>query len=75
MENLIIYPETKKQLDILKALLEEMKIRFKSGDQEKIKVKISKVAEESIRRGLIDAEIGNFVSEEEAEQFLDDVFN
>ena len=30
MENLIIYPENQKQLQILKSLLEEMKIKFKS---------------------------------------------
>ena len=30
MENLIIYPENQKQLQILKSLLEEMKIKFKN---------------------------------------------
>ena len=33
MENLIIYPENQKQLQILKSLLEEMKIKFKSEEQ------------------------------------------
>ncbi|MDO5665898.1 MAG: hypothetical protein Q4G63_11670 [Bacteroidia bacterium] len=30
MENIIIYPETQKQHDIITAFLEEMKIRFSS---------------------------------------------
>ena len=30
MEKLIVYPENQKQLNILKSLLEEMKIRFKT---------------------------------------------
>ena len=33
MENLIIYPENQKQYQILKYLLEEMKIKFKSEEQ------------------------------------------
>ena len=32
MENLIIYPENQKQLQILKSLLEEMKIKFAVWD-------------------------------------------
>ena len=75
MENLIVYPENQKQLSILKSLLEEMKIRFKSEEKEMVRINISNQAKNSILKGLVDAEKGNLVSEKEANQFFEDVIN
>ncbi|KEY18864.1 DUF2683 family protein [Kaistella antarctica] len=75
MENLIVYPENQKQLSILKSLLEEMKIRFKSEQKEMVRINISNQAKNSILKGLVDAEKGNLVSEKEANQFFEDVIN
>ena len=75
MENLIVYPENQKQLSILKSLLEEMKIRFKSEQKEMVRINISNEAKNSILKGLVDAEKGNLVSEKEANQFFEDVIN
>ena len=75
MENLIVYPENQKQLSILKSLLEEMKIRFKSEQKEMVRISVSNEAKNSILKGLVDAEKGNLVSEKDANQFFDDVIN
>ena len=75
MENLIVYPENQKQLSILKSLLEEMKIRFKSEQKEMVRIIVSNEAKNSILKGLVDAEKGNLVSEKEANQFFEDVIN
>ena len=75
MENLIVYPENQKQLSILKSLLEEMKIRFKSEQKEMVRINVSNEAKNSILKGLVDAEKGNLVSEKEANQFFEDVIN
>ena len=75
MENLIVYPENNSQLIIVKSFLEEMKIRFKSDQKEKVKIKISAAAKESIQKGLIDADQENFFTEDEVDKYLDDVCN
>lgn len=75
MENLIVYPENQKQLSVLKSLLQEMRVRFKSEPQETVKIKISQAAKNSIQKGLDDNEKGNLVSEKEANQFFEDVIN
>jgi len=62
MENLIIYPETKKQLDILKALLEEMKIRFKSETEVE---ELQDWQKRLIAEGIEDIKAGRFTSAEE----------
>ena len=62
MENLIVYPENQKQLSVLKSLLEEMKIRFKSEMQvEELKDWQRKLIEE----GIEDVKAGRFTSAEE----------
>ena len=75
MENLIVYPENQKQLSILKSLLEEMRIHFRSEQPEVFKVKISEAAKKSILKGLDDVEKGNVLSEKETNQFFEDVIN
>ena len=62
MENLIVYPENQKQLSVLKSLLEEMKIRFKSG------VEVEEVQDwqkKLIDEGIEDIKAGRFTSAEE----------
>ena len=62
MENLIVYPENQKQLSVLKSLLEEMKIRFKSEMQvEELKDWQRKLIDE----GIEDVKAGRFTSAEE----------
>ena len=62
MENLIVYPENQKQLSVLKSLLEEMKIRFKSEmEVEELKDWQRKLIEE----GIEDVKAGRFTSAEE----------
>ena len=75
MENLIVYPENQKQLNILKSLFEEMRIQFKSEQPEVVKVKVSEAAKKSILKGLDDADKGNLLTEKEANQFFEDVIN
>ena len=75
MENLIVYPDNQKQLSVLKLLLEEMRVRFKSEQQETVKIKVSQAAKNSIQKGLDDNEKENLVSEKEANQFFEDVIN
>lgn len=62
MENLVIYPETKKQLQILKALLEEMKIKFKSETGVEI---LQDWQKRLIEEGISDINAGRFTSTEE----------
>lgn len=58
MENLIITPKDKKQLNLIKAMLEEMKIKFRSikpesdSYSENMKKKIDEAREEK-RRGVL----------------------
>jgi len=61
MENLIIYPENKQQLQILKSFLEEMKIRFESEKIEELTNWQRKLIEE----GLNDVKEGSVLSSEE----------
>ncbi len=62
MENLIVYPENQKQLSVLKSLLEEMKIRFKSEmEVEELKDWQRKLIDE----GIEDVKAGRFTSAEE----------
>lgn len=62
MENLIVYPENQKQLSVLKSLLEEMKIRFKSEKEvEELKDWQRKLIDE----GIEDVKAGRFTSAEE----------
>ena len=62
MENLIVYPENQKQLSVLKSLLEEMKIRFKSGvEVEELQDWQKKLIDE----GIEDIKAGRFTSAEE----------
>lgn len=63
MENLIIYPENKQQLQILKSFLEEMKIKFES-ESEKI-VELTDWQRKLIEDGLKDVEEGRVLSSEE----------
>ena len=61
MENLIIYPENKQQLQILKSFLEEMKIKFESEKVEELTDWQRKL----IEQGLKDVEEGRVLSSEE----------
>jgi len=71
MENLIIYPENQKQLQILKSLLEEMRIKFKSEEQTEELLEWQK---KLIDDGLRDAEEGNVLSREEVDKRIEECF-
>lgn len=71
MENLIIYPENQKQLQILKSLLEEMKIKFKSEEQVEELLDWQK---KLIDEGLKDAKEGRLLSREEVEKRIEECF-
>ena len=49
MENLLVIPKNKKQLNLLKSLLEEMKIQFRTekSDSEEISVDLKNKIEEA----------------------------
>lgn len=70
METITIIPNSKRQAKIIKALLEEMKVRFTTAEDKK--VKISKAAKESIIEGLKAAENDDFFTEEEAKKLFHD---
>lgn len=63
MENIIIYPETQKQHDVITAFLEEMKIRFSSSsfDNEIL----TDWQKERIEMGLKDCKEGRIVANSE----------
>ncbi len=63
MDTLIVKPENKKQLSLLKALLKEMEINFKvkSADSEKIKMTKEEFFER-IDRSMEEVKKGNFVT-------------
>lgn len=65
MENLIIYPENQKQLQILKSLLEEMKIKFKSEEQVE---ELQDWQKEKILKGIKDIKEGKFSSNDDVIQ-------
>lgn len=71
MENLIIYPENQKQLQILKSLLEEMKIKFKSEEQVE---ELQDWQKKLIDEGLKDAAEGRLLSREEVEKRIEECF-
>lgn len=71
MENLIIYPENQKQLQILKSLLEEMKIKFKSEEQVE---ELQDWQKKLIDEGLKDAKEGRLLSREEVEKRIEECF-
>lgn len=71
MENLIIYPENQKQLQILKSLLEEMKIKFKSEEQVE---ELQDWQKKLIDEGLKDAAEGRLLSREEVEKRIKECF-
>lgn len=62
MENLIVYPDNQKQLNVLKLLFEEMKISFKSESNEE---KLEDWQKNLIDEGIKDFEEGRFNSREE----------
>lgn len=70
MKSITIYPENPKQFSIIEAFLEEMKIRFKSQED----FKISEDQKKSILDGIKEADEGNFVSEEEADEIFEKCF-
>lgn len=61
MKSIIIYPDNPKQFSVIEAFLEEMKIRFKSQEDDIISEEIK----QSILEGVKDAEEGKLVSNEE----------
>ena len=71
MENLIIYPENQKQLQILKSLLEEMKIKFKSEEQVE---ELQDWQKKLIDEGLKDVEEGKLLSREEVNKRIEECF-
>jgi predicted transcriptional regulator len=74
MESLIIYPNTPRQYEAIKVLLEEMKIRF-SAQKRTQKVKLSQAEKDSILAGMRDVEDRNFITEAEADEIFEKIIN
>ena len=64
MESIIIYPENKKQLSLLKSLLEEMKVRFKTEEDV---VELENWQKTLVDKGLQDIKEGKTVSQKEVQ--------
>jgi len=64
MESIIIYPENNKQFSLLKSLLEEMKVRFKTEDND---IELENWQKELIDKGLQDINEGKTVSQKEVQ--------
>ena len=60
MENLIIIPENEKQLSLLKALLQEMRIKFRS--EKAVTDKISLELEKRIKQARKEKEKGDLIT-------------
>ena len=64
MESIIIYPENKKQFSLLKSLLEEMKVHFKTENEA---VELENWQKELIDKGMQDVKEGKTIAQKEAQ--------
>ena len=64
MESIIIYPENKKQLSLLKSLLEEMKVHFKTENEA---VELENWQKELIDKGMQDVKEGKTIAQKEVQ--------
>ncbi len=70
METITISPNSRRQSKIIKALLEEMKVRFTTVENNKVNV--SEAARKSIQDGMEAAENNEFLTEEESKKLFHD---
>lgn len=71
MESLIIHPESKKQYEVIKAFLEEMKIKFTSKNI--VEAGLEDWQKELIDRGLNDFENGKIFSHEDVMKSAEEI--
>ena len=64
MESIIIYPENKKQFSLLKSLLEEMKVHFKTENEA---VELENWQKELIDKGMQDVKEGKTIAQKEVQ--------
>ena len=64
MESIIIYPENKKQFSLLKSLLEEMKVHFKTENEA---VELENWQKELIEKGMQDVKEGKTIAQKEVQ--------
>lgn len=70
METITISPNSRRQSKIIKALLEEMKVRFTTVENNKVNV--SEAARKSIQDDMEAAENNEFLTEEESKKLFHD---
>ena len=73
MDGLIVYPKNKSELDLLKSLLEKMKVSFENTEVSE-KIVLTKGQKESIIEGIKAADENDFYSEEEAKKLIEECF-
>jgi len=74
MESLIIYPDSPKQYEVLKAFLEEMKIHFSIGWQNVEPKELEQWQKDMLDKRLESIEQGNFKEKKEAHKIFDKCF-
>jgi predicted transcriptional regulator len=70
MSTITIYTENENQINLLKALLKELKINFEINKEENL----TEWQKKQLLKGIDDADKGDFVSKEDAKEILDQCF-
>ena len=70
MSTITIHTENENQINLLKALLKELKINFEIDKEEKL----TDWQKKQLLKGINEADKGDFVSKEDAKEILDQCF-
>ncbi|MCF2217978.1 hypothetical protein H9Q08_01520 [Chryseobacterium sp. PS-8] len=70
MSTITIHTENENQINLLKALLKELKINFEIDKEENL----TEWQKKQLIRGIDEADKGDFVSKEDAKEILDQCF-
>lgn len=70
MSTITIHTENENQINLLKALLKELKINFEINKEENL----TEWQKKQLIRGIDEADKGDFVSKEDAKEILDQCF-
>ncbi|OVE62789.1 hypothetical protein B0E34_00740 [Chryseobacterium mucoviscidosis] len=70
MSTITIHTENENQINLLKALLKELKINFEIDKEEKL----TDWQKKQLLKGIDEADKGDFVSKEDAKEILDQCF-
>lgn len=70
IDSIIVHPKSEKQMNLLKTLLEELKIKFEISKTEKV-IKLSDFEKYLIKKGIEYADNGRLISSDEARKMAE----